>query len=470
MRRFPAIAITALLLGIPGSGRAAAPKPEHDLTYYPILVQTPEMSKVNVRADIPFKSLADGRSLTMDVYSPPGSAPGTKLPVIVFVNGVGDMPGPDGSRLKTWGQYTSWARLAAVSGYVAVTHDSRGPEPAEDIRDLFRHLRESGAALGIDATRMGAWACSANVRAALAFAMGDGAAGVQAAVFYYGFGDVETLRPDLPVLLVRAGKDSAFMNDGIGRLVPKVTAQNAPWTILNLPEAHHAFDIFDNTVGTRDAIMATLRFFDGHLRPEGYVAASLPLAREALGYWFQQDWPRAAEAYQKLLAGDPNDATVLARLGSAEVNTRRIREGLAHLDRAVSLGESSPQIFHQLGYAYVTTQSWEKGLEFLQRAIDLNWANGQTWSLVALAHAGLKRYPEAIRDLQRAIEMGPVNPAMHYNLACMYALSGDRDHAIEALGRAIDSGFKDREGIVDDPDLASIRGDERYASLLHRLD
>jgi len=357
----------------------------------------------------------------------------------------------------------------AASGYVAVTHEARGPDPNADIVSVMAYLEANGAKYGIDTTRIGLWACSANVRAGLAYAMGHPDASLKAAVFYYGGGDAATLRADVPVLLVRAGKDSPFMSELIGRLTPKITESNAPWTVLNLPGAHHAFDIFDDTQETRDAIRRTIAFYDEHLKPVSGGAVAVTPEREALGAWFQQDWPRAEEAYARILAKEPDDVTVMTRLGQAQIQNHHVQDGFRTLQRAESLGADDPQTFHMLGQSYVAAGQYQKGIDYLNRAVDAHWSNGQTFALIGLGHAGLKKYDAAARDFEHAIEVGPVNPSMHYNLACMYALAGRKEEALAALGRAIDAGYRDRAAILADGDLASVRDDDRFKEMMKKL-
>ncbi len=55
-----------------------------------------------------------------------------------------------------------------------------------------------------------------------------------------------------------------------------------------------------------------------------------------------------------------------------------------------------------------------------------------------------------------------------YNLACCLALSGDAERALEELGKSIDMGFSYADHMVEDPDLASLRADARFSSLVAR--
>jgi Zn-dependent protease len=85
-----------------------------------------------------------------------------------------------------------------------------------------------------------------------------------------------------------------------------------------------------------------------------------------------------------------------------------------------------------------------------------------------LHFAGRRR--EAALAGERAIVRAPADPAeVAYNVACDWALAGQPDLALTWLGRAVASGFSDRRQMDADPDLASLRTDPRYATLVARL-
>jgi predicted esterase len=55
-----------------------------------------------------------------------------------------------------------------------------------------------------------------------------------------------------------------------------------------------------------------------------------------------------------------------------------------------------------------------------------------------------------------------VRASAFYNLACAYALKGDKDRALLALLAAKRAGFADRSQMAKDADLSSLRGDPRF--------
>src|SRR6187402_2371325 len=79
----------------------------------PTVYQLPEMNKVIVKQNIVFKKEND-TSLMLDIYYPPSFNFKTRLPVIIFNNGVGSMTIPQ------WRVYKDWAKLMAAKGFIAV--------------------------------------------------------------------------------------------------------------------------------------------------------------------------------------------------------------------------------------------------------------------------------------------------------------------------------------------------------------
>lgn len=63
----------------------------------------------------------------------------------------------------------------------------------------------------------------------------------------------------------------------------------------------------------------------------------------------------------------------------------------------------------------------------------------------------------------------PTRPDYAYNLACTYGRLARLDEAFEALGRAIDLGWRDGAHMDEDADLAWLRADPRWSALRQRV-
>lgn len=72
----------------------------------------------------------------------------------------------------------------------------------------------------------------------------------------------------------------------------------------------------------------------------------------------------------------------------------------------------------------------------------------------------------ALEWADRAGSMDPEEPAVLYNVACAYALLGERDRSIDSLDRALRQGYSHKAWIEKDPDFSSVRDHPRFKALL----
>ena len=99
--------------------------------------------------------------------------------------------------------------------------------------------------------------------------------------------------------------------------------------------------------------------------------------------------------------------------------------------------------------------------------------------MLALARCG--RHAEAAKGADDLGQRIPNDPRMRFFTACIYALcagaaGGDaavadryRALALEALGRAVDRGYRDAVTLQSDPDLEPLRGSPGFQAVLARV-
>ena len=262
----------------------------HEIARKKVVYRMPGMDAVTVRRDEVFPA-ADGEALAMDLYHPPDRKSDAPPPAVLFVVGYRDAGSQRilGCRAKEMESFIGWARLTAASGMIAVTYTT-GADPAADARAALRHLRQRAGDLGIDAARIGLWACSGHVPNALSL-LGEEKESLKCAALFYGymldldgnaavaegsraFGfvnpgagkSVADLPPDMPLFIARAGRDEMpGLNGTIDRFLAASLAGSLPVTLVNLPDAPHAFDIMDDRESSREAIRQSLAFLRFHL-------------------------------------------------------------------------------------------------------------------------------------------------------------------------------------------------------------
>ena len=105
-------------------------------------------------------------------------------------------------------------------------------------------------------------------------------------------------------------------------------------------------------------------------------------------------------------------------------------------------------------------------LEDLLARFPLDSEVRQTSGLIFLR---LRQLPKAITEFIGCLELDPTNTTAHYNLACAYALSGDKDAAFNSLNNAFKNGYDRVDHVRNDLDLESLRSDPRFEELLKKI-
>lgn len=260
-----------------------------DVTTRKVVYQTPAMEKVIIKQDLVYKT-KEGKDLTFDLNYPPEFNGETRLPVVVLDLGYADDVFK--SPLKSWEVYKDWAKIFAASGMAAINYSTH--QPATDIHDLIQHIRENAEELKLDADSIGMWSCSGNVINALTVLMDERKDYLKCAALYYGLmltpdqklhdtilkfskmvnfsiegiDKIKNFHKDLPLMIVRAGKDRDDINQTIDHFIAQAISNNVPLTLINYTEGHHAFDVTDNNARSRDIIEQTMKFMKSHLLSE----------------------------------------------------------------------------------------------------------------------------------------------------------------------------------------------------------
>ena len=93
----------------------------------------------------------------------------------------------------------------------------------------------------------------------------------------------------------------------------------------------------------------------------------------------------------------------------------------------------------------------------------------EAWAELGRLLHSLKRYEEAIPAHTEAARGSNERGRALFNLSCAYALTGQKDKAIDAAAKAIDAGFKSKQYFLQDEDLAAIQNDARFKALMAKL-
>jgi len=263
--------------------------PPTELAAMTIVYSIPGVEAVAVRRDVPYRATESG-SLGFDVYYPPDAAADAPLPAVLFIHGYSDAGAPNvfGRTFREMGHPMSWARLIAASGLVAILYANR--QPVDDVQAILAHIREQATSLHIDGSRICLFASSGHVPLALWLLMQANRPEIRCAVLCCGYmldlngatsvadmqknfpfanpgagKTMDDVRNDVPLLVVRAGRDQFGVNQSLDDFVAGALDMDLPVRMINHAGAPHAFDLFEDSEATREIIREILRFMQFHL-------------------------------------------------------------------------------------------------------------------------------------------------------------------------------------------------------------
>jgi choline-sulfatase len=216
----------------------------------------------------------------------------------------------------------------------------------------------------------------------------------------------------------------------------------------------------------------------------GYVEGKIYLANT----YISTGKYTAAEALLDEVQKDPNSTPIdlakayVSRGNSTVLSGEATEEAARFYKLAVELHEDFPKPYYELALLYEGSRDSEElareyatgFLELVPRGKDaarMRTILGQL-PVEELAVKGKQSYfdrdfDEASKYFRRAFEQDPSYFEMRYNLACCLALGGRPDEAINELGALV----RDAPGVYDeaiarDPDLDSLRNEERFKRLV----
>jgi hypothetical protein len=324
----------------------------------PFFYPAPTPGQAIASKDVPY-GVSGSVTLKMDVYRP-AQANGSLPALIFFSQSVGAQRAGN-----TF--YVRWAETAAMNDLVSIVPDLRQEHAAEDFGILLSHLAQKASEYGIDREALAVYAGSGNVSAAFPLVEDVKLTAVKAAVMYYGSARIASFRPDLPVLLVRAGLDRPSVNTAIASLAAAAVSQNAPLTLLNHPTGHHAFEMIDDDAATRAVIDRTIAFVK-HATSASYqsaLRAGLPEVIAA-GHFASGNFSAAVAAYARLAGAKPADASLGLSYGEALLADKQFAAACRQFETLQGKGLGPRDLGLPAARACVQSGDADRGVKWLQ--------------------------------------------------------------------------------------------------------
>lgn len=270
---------------------------------YLLSYRLPGVYGVKVR-NLPYVTKPDPQGgadhvLTMDVYYPPhrfeGSARtatgrSSQAPALILTMGYPDnAPILNGNGpLKDQIPHPFWGRLAAAAGFIAVAYQTTD---FDDFGRVLAFIRDNAGELHIDKGRIGMLCVSANCAPGTAYAM-QNAERLRFAAFHsalmlspdrflepvidalasdLGFytAEIDAIDQDLPMLIVRGGKDFPFIVAATDHFIEQAEAVGAQLQVIDYPDGVHGFDVLIQDEESCKVVARVVNFMTSHVGLDG---------------------------------------------------------------------------------------------------------------------------------------------------------------------------------------------------------
>jgi len=155
---------------------------------------------------------------------------------------------------------------------------------------------------------------------------------------------------------------------------------------------------------------------------------NLALAYRQLG---PASFGRAAEAYLKAASLKPDDTSFQFEVGMACEEMGQHKEAIMLFRKAIRIDPDFAEGYQGLGFVYEQLGLDEEAIHWYREAIRINPLEATSHRGIGKMCISLRRYVDAIEAYKRAIFAEPGNPEAHQKLGFVYALTGDKESALE---------------------------------------
>jgi serine/threonine protein kinase/Flp pilus assembly protein TadD len=121
-----------------------------------------------------------------------------------------------------------------------------------------------------------------------------------------------------------------------------------------------------------------------------------------------------------------------------------------------------------LGRKVEAESAYRRALNVIHKHLELHPDDARAVYFGGACLCQLGEREQGLQWAERALGMDPEEPQVLYNVACIYALEGETEKAIDCLENSVTHGWGQKEWMEHDPDLASLRDHPRFRALMEK--
>jgi tetratricopeptide (TPR) repeat protein len=169
--------------------------------------------------------------------------------------------------------------------------------------------------------------------------------------------------------------------------------------------------------------------------------------------------------YQQATNKHPRNYALWEGLGEAYKSAGQYKNAIQAFQKAISMNPTNPKCHYRLGLVYAAERKEQEAIRSFKKVLELDPGSAQAHASLASQYRkmGLE---EAAREHIEKARATHFEEESEYNHACLEAICGNNERALELLEVALQSKQTYITWAQNDPDLDSLRNDQRFLTLL----
>jgi TolB-like protein/DNA-binding winged helix-turn-helix (wHTH) protein/Flp pilus assembly protein TadD len=150
---------------------------------------------------------------------------------------------------------------------------------------------------------------------------------------------------------------------------------------------------------------------------------------------YDWNWAEAEKEYKRAIELDPNDANAHHFYAMSLMWVGRFDEAIREIERARQLDPVAVKINTNVGLVLLCAGQYDRAISEAKKALELEPGEPTAHFVVGIAKLKQGNTQAAIREFQALADPDPPNPSTADWLAYAYAVAGQRDRALDLLGK-----------------------------------
>jgi tetratricopeptide (TPR) repeat protein len=169
--------------------------------------------------------------------------------------------------------------------------------------------------------------------------------------------------------------------------------------------------------------------------------------------------------YQQATSKNPRSYILWESLGEAYKSAGQYKDAIIAFQKAISMNPTNPMCHYRLGLVYAAEQKEQEAIRSFKRVLELDANSPQAHASLASQYRKMGLETVAQEHIEKARSM-QIEGESDYNHACLEAICGNYDRALELLEVALQSKQTYVTWAQNDPDFHSLHNDHRFQTLL----